>query len=102
VLAALPRGTVVPVVAYDRDMPVAAARLELNEGTQFAGLWGDSTLPSHRGRGIFGALVALRAAIARERGYRYLQADALETSRPLFGRLGFVELTTTTPFRWAG
>ena len=100
VIAALPRGTVVPVVAYDGEAPVAGGRLELYEGTQFAGLYGDSTLPGHRGRGIFRALVALRAAIARERGFRYLQADALETSRPLFARLGFAELTTTTPFVW--
>ena len=55
-----------------------------------------------RGRGIFRALVALRAAIARERGVRYLQADAMDTSRPLFARLGFAELATTTPFIWAG
>jgi GNAT superfamily N-acetyltransferase len=100
VIAALPRGTVVPVVAYDREMPVAGGRLELYPGSQFAGLYGDSTLASHRGRGIFRALVAFRAAAARERGVRYLQADALETSRPLFARLGFAELTTTTPYLW--
>jgi len=102
VLAGLPRGTVVPVVAYDGPAPVAAGRLELYDGTPFAGLWGDSTLPSHRGRGIFRALVGVRAAAARERGFRYLQTDAMETSRPLFARLGFVELTTTTPFVWRG
>ena len=77
-------------------------RLELFPGAQFAGLYGDSTLPSHRGRGIFRALVARRAAIAREQGYRYLQADALETSRPLFERLGFATLTMTTPYVWSG
>src|SRR5215208_5664782 len=93
---------VADLVAYDIEAPVAAARLELYEGTRFAGLYGDSTLPSHRGRGIFRALVALRAAIARERGVRYLQADAMDTSRPLFARLGFAELATTTPFIWAG
>ena len=102
VRAGLERGTVVPVVAYDGATPVAAARLELNVGTDFAGLWGDSTLPSHRGRGIFRALVARRAAIAREHGFRYLQADAMETSRPLFDRLGFATLTTTTPYIWRG
>ncbi len=96
----LARGSVVPVVAYDGEQPVAAARLELFPGAQFAGLYGDSTLSSHRGRGIFRALVARRAAIARERGFRYLQADALETSRPLFERLGFASLATTTPFIW--
>lgn len=102
VRAGLVNGTVVPLVAYDGAAPVAAARLELYVGTQFAGLWGDSTLPSYRGRGIFRALVAVRAAIAHERGFRYLQADALETSRPLFARLGFAELATTTPFVWRG
>src|SRR5215210_2110694 len=98
----LRRGSTVPVVAYDSGTPVAASRLELVRGTDFAGLWGDSTLPSHRGRGLFRAMVAIRARIARERGFRYLQADALETSRPLFARLGFVELATTTPFIWRG
>ena len=102
VLDGLARGTVVPFVAYDGAAPVAAARLELYEGSEFAGLYGDSTLPSHRGRGIFRALVAARAAIARERGIRYLQADAMETSRPLFARLGFAQLATTTPFIWGG
>jgi GNAT superfamily N-acetyltransferase len=102
VVAGLERGTVIPVVAYDGDRPVAAARLELYEGTQFAGLWGDATLPSHRGRGIFRALVALRAHHARQRGFRYLQADAMDTSRRLFARLGFSELATTTPFIWRG
>jgi GNAT superfamily N-acetyltransferase len=98
VLAGLRRGSAVPVVAYDGGAPVAASRLELVEGTDFAGLWGDSTLPSHRGRGLFRTMVAVRARIARERGFRYLQADALETSRPLFARLGFVELARTTPY----
>jgi hypothetical protein len=98
----LERGSAVPVVAYDGAAPVAASRLELVEGTDFAGLWGDSTLPTHRGRGLFRAMVALRAQLARERGFRYLQADALEASRPLFARLGFAELATTTPFIWRG
>jgi GNAT superfamily N-acetyltransferase len=102
VRAGLARGTVVPVVAYDGAAAVGAGRLELHPGTDFAGLWGDSTLPGHRGRGIFRALVARRAAIAREHGHRYLQADALETSRPLFERLGFVALARTTPYVWPG
>lgn len=102
VLDGLERDGVVPVVAYDGERPVAAGRLELFPGSRFAGLYGDSTLASHRRRGIFRALVARRAAIARERGVRYLQADALETSRPLFERLGFAPLTTTTPYIWPG
>jgi hypothetical protein len=42
--------------------------------------------------------VAKRAELARERGYRWLYSDALPTSRPILERLGFVPITTTTPF----
>ena len=94
----LARGTAVPVVAYAGATPVASGRLELQPGTEFASLWGGGTLPEHRGRGIFRALVARRAQLAAERGFRYLQVDAMETSRPIFERLGFSALATTTPF----
>ena len=40
---------------------------------------------------------AARGARARG-GYRWLYVDALPTSRPILERLGFVTLTTTTPF----
>jgi Acetyltransferase (GNAT) family. len=56
------------------------------------------TLPEFRGRGLYKATVARRAELARERGYRWLYVDALPTSRPILERLGFVALTTTTPF----
>jgi low temperature requirement protein LtrA len=62
------------------------------------GLYGGATLPEYRGRGLYRATVAKRAALARERGYRYLQVDALPTSRPILERTGFVQLTTTTPY----
>ncbi len=98
VLGGLARGTVFPIVAYEGGTPVAGARLVVEEGTEFASLWGDCTLPEHRGRGIFRALVARRAQLASERGYRYLQVDAMDTSRPIFERLGFPEVAKTTPF----
>jgi GNAT superfamily N-acetyltransferase len=90
--------TVVAVVALDGDTPVSAARMELVPGTRFAGLWGGGTVEAWRGRGIYRALVALRAREAVERGYRYLQVDAMSTSRPILERLGFEPLTTTTPY----
>ena len=64
----------------------------------FAGLFGGLTLPDHRGRGLYRATVAKRAELARERGYRWLYSDALPTSRPILERVGFVAITTTTPF----
>lgn len=41
---------------------VSAAWLIFTPGTDFAGLWGGSTLPGWRGRGIYRALVAARAS----------------------------------------
>jgi GNAT superfamily N-acetyltransferase len=86
------------VLALTGDEPVSAGRVEFSEGTQFASLWGGGTVPAWRGRGLFRALVAWRAAQARERGFRYLQVDAMPTSRPILERLGFVQIAETTPF----
>jgi GNAT superfamily N-acetyltransferase len=90
--------TVVAVVALAGDEPVSAARMELVAGTRFAGLWGGGTVETWRGRGIYRALVAHRARIAADRGYRYLQVDASDQSRPILERLGLAPLTTTTPY----
>ncbi|KUJ67683.1 GCN5 family acetyltransferase [Streptomyces albus subsp. albus] len=85
-------------VAMAGEQPVCAARLELHPGTDFASLWGGGTAPGWRGRGIYRALVAHRAKVAEARGYRYLQVDASDESRPILSRLGFLALTTTTPY----
>ncbi|WP_411111983.1 GNAT family N-acetyltransferase [Streptomyces sp. c-19] len=98
-LAADP-GTVTAVVALAAGEPVSAARLELCPGTDFAGLWGGGTVESWRGRGLYRALVAHRTRIAAERGHRYVQVDAADTSRPILQRLGFHALSTTTPYTY--
>lgn len=85
------------VVAMAGDVPVCAARMESHPGTLFASLWGGGTVTAWRGRGIYRALVAYRARVAAERGYRYLQVDASDDSLPILRRLGFVPLTVTTP-----
>jgi GNAT superfamily N-acetyltransferase len=86
------------VIAFADGVPVSAARIEFHRGTDFASLYGGSTLEQWRRRGIFRALVAYRAALARERGYRYLQVDASDDSRPILLRLGFQQLCVTTPY----
>jgi GNAT superfamily N-acetyltransferase len=86
------------VVAMAGDEPVCAARMEMHPGTDFAGLWGGGTVPDWRGRGLYRALVAHRARIAAERGFRYLQVDASDDSRPILQRLGFTRLSSTTPY----
>lgn len=90
--------TLVAVVALAGDEPVSSARMELHPGTGFAGLWGGGTAAPWRGRGIYRALIAHRARIAAERGYRHLQVDATDRSAPILRRLGFTALGTTTPY----
>jgi len=79
---------------------ISAAWLTFYPGTGFAGLWGGSTLAAWRGRGIYRALVAVRAQRAVERGVRYLEVDASDDSAPILRRLGFRAVTTTTPYVW--
>jgi GNAT superfamily N-acetyltransferase len=88
----------VPVVAFVDGQPVSGGRVDLNAGADFAGMFGGVTLPEYRGRGLYRATVARRAEIAREHGYRFLYVEALPTSRPILERLGFVAITTTTPY----
>jgi GNAT superfamily N-acetyltransferase len=88
----------IPVVACVDGQAVSGGRVDLDPGADFAGLFGGVTLPEFRGRGLYRATVAKRAELAREHGYRWLYVDALPTSRPILERLGFVRLTTTTPF----
>jgi GNAT superfamily N-acetyltransferase len=81
-------------VAYEAGEPIAAGRLELNEGRPFAGLWGGGTAPERRGRGVYRALVAARVNEARRHGVRYATVDARQTSRPILERLRFEPLST--------
>lgn len=89
------------LVATADDRIVSAAWVIMRAGSQFAGLWGGSTHPDFRRRGIYRALVAARAAIARDRGFPFLRVDASSMSRPVLDSLGFVQLTTTTPYVWS-
>jgi GNAT superfamily N-acetyltransferase len=93
----LPEKAVAVVAVVDGEA-VSGGRVDFEEGVEFAGLFGGITLPEFRGRGLYRATVAKRAELARERGYRWLYSDALPTSRPILERLGFVAITTTTPF----
>jgi GNAT superfamily N-acetyltransferase len=88
------------VVAEGAGDVVSAGWVRFEAGTDFATLWGGGTLPSWRRRGIYRALVAYRANLAAERGFRFLQVDASSESRPILERLGFIAVTTTTPYIW--
>jgi len=77
-----------------------AGWVRFHTGTEFASLWGGGTRPAYRRLGIYRALVARRAELAAQRGFRYLQVDASPDSRPILERLGLRMLTTTTPYVW--
>ena len=95
-----PAGLSTWVAVADDGTVVCAARVNFHAGTEFASLWGGSTLAAWRGRGIYKALVSRRADEAAERGLRFLQVDASPDSRPILERLGLRTLTSTTPWTW--
>jgi GNAT superfamily N-acetyltransferase len=99
-LAADPEGLAV-FLAEGGGAVVSAGWVRFPSGTDFATLWGGSTLPDWRGRGIYRALVARRAQLAAERGRRYVQVDASDASRPILERLGFRAVTQTRPYVWS-
>ncbi|MDN3026718.1 GNAT family N-acetyltransferase [Streptomyces sp. S.PB5] len=98
-LATDPDELAVYVAEADGEV-VSAAWLAFRAGSDFASLWGGSTLAEWRGRGIYRALVATRAALATARGVTYLHVDASDDSAPILRRLGFEAVTTTTPYVW--
>jgi GNAT superfamily N-acetyltransferase len=79
---------------------VCSGRLAQVAGTEFAGIWGGSTLPEWRGRGIYRALTAARARAALEQGVRFINSDCTVMSRPILERSGLVAVTTSTPYVW--
>lgn len=79
---------------------VSASWIRFHPGTDFASLWGGSTLAAWRGRGIYRSLVAYRARLAAARGVTYLQVDASPDSRPILTRLGLRPVAVTVPYMW--
>lgn len=81
------------------DGPVlCAARVTLVPGTDFAGMWGGNTHPDWRRRGLYRALLALRARWAMEQGYSLARVDASPNSEPILRRLGLHRVATTVPY----
>ncbi|ADD44376.1 GNAT family N-acetyltransferase [Stackebrandtia nassauensis] len=102
-LAAELKSTTDPVtvlVAEADGEVVCAAWIRCHKGTEFASLWGGSTLPGWRGKGIYRALVARRAQLAVARGFKYLQFDCSDESRPILLRMGMSWVTKAFPYVW--
>ena len=88
----------VVVVEESRDGPVLCAARGEYDASGFTGLWGGSTLPEWRGRGLYRATLLHRAKLGLERGKEYVRVDASPDSEPILRRLGLHRVATTTPY----
>ena len=86
--------------AWADGVPVSVGWMRHRRGDAFASLWGGSTLPAWRGRGLYAALVVARADEARARGCGVLTVDCSPMSLPILERRGFRRLAAITPFIW--
>jgi hypothetical protein len=87
-------------VAYADGQPASAAWTYFPGHSQFASLWGGSTLRPFRKQGLYTALLAARAQEARVRQVRYLTVDASEMSRPILEKFGFERIAYSYPCHW--
>jgi GNAT superfamily N-acetyltransferase len=87
-------------VAYIDEQPASAAWMYFPEHSQFASLWGGSTLSDFRKRGLYTALLAIRAQEAKARQVRYLTVDASPMSRPILEKFGFELIALSYPCKW--
>jgi hypothetical protein len=87
-------------VAYINEKPASAAWIYFSEHSQFASLWGGSTVSEFRHLGLYTALLAVRAQEAKARQVRYLTVDASPMSRPILEKLGFEMIAYSYPCKW--
>jgi hypothetical protein len=87
-------------VIYQEWQPISAGWIYFPENSQFASLWGGSTLEEHRGRGCYLSLLAVRLQEAAARGVKYLTVDASPMSRPILERFGFIKIAEATRTVW--
>jgi GNAT superfamily N-acetyltransferase len=80
--------------------PISSSRIEYLPASEFAALWGGSTEPQWRGKGLYRAQVSRRAQLAAEKGYRYLMVLASENSRPILTGLGFEAISHVSRYSW--
>ena len=88
-------------VAYVDHAPAACAWVRFPQKSAFASLWGGTTVPQLRGRGLYTALLLARIHEAQLRHYRYLTVDAGPMSRPILEKHGFQLLTRATACTWS-
>ena len=87
-------------LAYVDEQPASAAWIYFPAHSQFASLWGGSTVSGFRQQGLYTVLLAVRAQEAKARQVRYLTVDASEMSRPILEKFGFQMIAYSYPCKW--
>ena len=87
-------------VAYVDGQPASAAWTYFPRHSQFASLWGGSTVAAFRKQGLYSALLAVRAQEARDRQVKFLTVDASDMSRPILEKFGFQRIAYSYPCKW--
>jgi hypothetical protein len=87
-------------VAYINDQPISLGWIYFYPHSQFAALYGGSTLEAYRKKGFYTAILAVRVQAAIQRGYRFLTIDATSMSRSITAHHGFCQITTVIDFGW--
>jgi hypothetical protein len=87
-------------VAYVNERPASAAWTYFPKHSQFASLWGGSTVSVFRQQGLYTALLSVRAQEAKARQVRYLTVDASAMSRPILEKCGFEMMAYSYPCKW--
>ena len=87
-------------VVYVNEQPASAAWIYFPKHSQFASLWGGSTVSGFRQQGLYTALLAVRAQKAKARQVKYLTVDASPMSRPILEKFGFEMIAYSYPCKW--
>jgi len=86
-------GYVSVYASYVNDKPASIAWTCFPRG-HFATLFGGTTLPEYRSRGLYTDLLHTRLNEIRDRGYPFAVVEAGSLSRPIVAKHGFQHLTT--------
>ncbi len=89
-------------VAYVDGQPACSGWTYFHPHSQFASLYGGSTVEMYRQRGLYTAVLAVRVQEAIARGTRYLTTGASPLSRPILAQNGFQVLTDAYALEWKG
>lgn len=86
--------------AYVEGEPACAGWTYYAPDNAWGSLWGGSTIPEQRRRGLYSAVLAARVQEAIRRGRRYLVVYASPQSRPILEKHGFKLLTYACSYEW--